>query len=258
MKPAATPKTADSADNVLVGHLVSNQPLTGGQTSSPSPPLCGAFLGQGHILVTAGRSPGCCRFLPGPGAAHPHPRVPLGGCRRLPTPEDWCPATRWQRPQPCASCPQAPCPSRGDSPPHGFLLICLCNELGVCYEPGRVISRRRLVPASPAGLCQCRGCVRGGHSLHPPSSFPHPPPSTLAWGWGRVTHPARGISSPYQDTLPRLPTGIACAPPKPVLPSALHPEDWHQHNMAGTGQLLLPCWAQPLPAQPSPHGTPAS
>lgn len=50
-----TLKTADFADNVLVGHLVSNQPVTGGQTSSLSPPLCGAFLGQGHILVTASR-----------------------------------------------------------------------------------------------------------------------------------------------------------------------------------------------------------
>lgn len=199
MKPAATPKTADSADNVLVGHLVSNQPLTGGQTSSPSPPLCGAFLGQGHILVTAGRSPGCCRFLPGPGAAHPHPRVPLGGCRRLPTPEDWCPATRWQRPQPCASCPQAPCPSRGDSPPHGFLLICLCNELGVCYEPGRVISRRRLVPASPAGLCQCRDCVRGGHSLHPPAAFLiHLPP--LWHGDGAESHTQPGVSPAHTRT----------------------------------------------------------
>lgn len=50
-----TQKTADFADNVLVGHLVSNQPVTGGQTSTPSPPLCGAFLGQGHILVTVGQ-----------------------------------------------------------------------------------------------------------------------------------------------------------------------------------------------------------
>lgn len=58
-----TQKTADFADNVLVGHLVSNQPVTGGQTSARSPPLCGAFLGQGHAVVTAGRA------APGAGAA---------------------------------------------------------------------------------------------------------------------------------------------------------------------------------------------
>lgn len=104
------------------------------------------------------------------GCAHGHPRVPLGGCHRLPAPQRWCPAARWQR-------PQAPCPSRGDSPLLEFLLICLCNELRVGYEPGRVISRRWLVPASPAGLCQCRGCVRGdvGQWGHSPRADPPSP-----------------------------------------------------------------------------------
>lgn len=169
-----TLKTADFADNVLVGHLVSNQTVTAGQTSSLSPPLCGAFLGQGHILVTAGRPygesgtqrwVGCCLSLPGVGAGldavHPpgaaaSPGYHSGDCPRLVSPKDRCPAMDRRRPHPSASSPQAPCPSHRDSPPHGFLLICLCNELGVCNEPGRVISKRRLVSASPAGLCRCR------------------------------------------------------------------------------------------------------
>lgn len=123
-----TLKTADFADNVLVGHLVSNQPVTGGQTSSLSPPLCGAFLGQGHILVTTGQPyresgtrewVGCCLSLPrlgaGSDAAHPPgagacPGYHFGGCTRLLTPEGWCPATDWHGPQLSASSPQAPLP----------------------------------------------------------------------------------------------------------------------------------------------------
>lgn len=77
-----TQKTADFADNVLVGHLVSNQPVTGGQTSTPSPPLCGAFLGQGHILVTVGqpcRESCTMRQAAGPGVpSAPSVPMPLG------------------------------------------------------------------------------------------------------------------------------------------------------------------------------------
>lgn len=42
-----TLKTADFADNVLVGHLVSNQPVTGGQTSSLSPAIVRGIPGAG-------------------------------------------------------------------------------------------------------------------------------------------------------------------------------------------------------------------
>lgn len=41
-----TQKTADFADNVLVGHLVSNQPVTGGQTSARSRHCAGHSWGR--------------------------------------------------------------------------------------------------------------------------------------------------------------------------------------------------------------------
>lgn len=159
-----TLKTADFADNVLVGHLVSNQPVTGGQTSFlPVPtivwgiPGAGSHFGHRQRALCDERYPGAgsdaaCppRVAAGSDAAYPSraaasPGYHFGGCSRLLTARDPCPATDWHCPQLPASPPQAPCPSLRDSLPHGVILICLCNELGVCNEPGRVISKRRLV-----------------------------------------------------------------------------------------------------------------
>lgn len=244
----ATLKTADFADNVLVGHLVSNQPVTGGQTSSLSPPLCGAFLGQGHILVTAGRLyresgarawVGCCRSLPQPGAGSDAARSPgagaspgyhFGGCPRSPTPEDWWPATGWHRPQLSACSTPAPCPSRRDSPPPGFLLICLCNELGVCKEAGRAISKRQLVLASLARLCRChgRGGTWGGWGAAPALT---PTRSGLLGGWrvgcgGQVGD--NGDCSPHNASRPTPsrppPPRFACSPLPGSLISCLNPQ----------------------------------
>lgn len=81
-----------------------------------------------------------------------------------------------------------------------------------------------------------------GVSLHPPAAFSiHLTPLWHGDGAESCTSPAERPGHGQH-----LPSGIATAPP--VLPSGLHPTGWHWHHTAGTGQLLLPCWAQPLPA----------
>lgn len=157
-----------------------------------------------------------------PGLAHP-PGYHSGGCPRLLMPTDWCPVTDQHRRQLSASSPPAPCPSRRDSLPHGFHLICLCNELGVCNEPGRVISKRWLVLASLSGLCRSWCHVQGGtrgswgtapmltpHQRAPAPACRGPARRLQRAGWGTM-----GI------VLPTMPLALislpGCAAPSPVL-----------------------------------------
>lgn len=202
-----TLKTADFADNVLVGHLVSNQPVTGGQTSSLSPPLCGAFLGQGHILVTAGRPYGesgtreLGRMLPVPPTAGS--RV---GCCGPPQPP-----RGWRIPRvpiwglPWLANARGPVSSHGLAPSPALSLL----SPGTLPFPQGLSATRRVsfnLPLEPAG---CAERARQGHFEEaagfnlPGRAVPVPVP------WPRRERGAVGTQPPRR---PPPPSARSCLP----------------------------------------------
>lgn len=155
----------------------------------------------------------------------------------------------WHRPWLSASFPQAPCPSRRDSPPHGeFLLICFCNQLGVRNEPGRVISKRRLVLTSPAGLCRCRCRGRGGNVGRLGRS-PHADPPLLPAGGRRVGRrgQVRGQWGLFSQQC--LSPHATPPPPAPIKPSpgTQPPPQQRYLPLKSAGNFRRVCSPQPAP-----------
>lgn len=248
-----TQKTADFADNVLVGHLVSNQPVTGGQTSARSPPLCGAFLGQGHAVVTAGRA------APGAGAASGAGGMWDVGCSA----PHGRPHT-WSLPGGPTAPGTAPSPALSTLSPclwDSLRLILLRMRLGACRDS----SKRGLVFGSPSRLCGChpKGVpgVFGVHRPQPhgPALTPHRPLLFAGAGGFGVQIAGSGTMGIVLPTMPLAPRCGRRGPSLITLPAALSPASIPPAtNTGGRGEPGCRAWRTPLVPFGCPQGEPCA